>query len=100
MGWTKFFAIIFPELINLARKLFAKHGSNAEAAKLEIRNIHSQKAAIEEDRRAVDERRRRLAQMACEHPSPVKHETAEWCNLCGAFRMHESSLWLHPMDPR
>lgn len=100
LPWAKFATTILPDLVALARELFRRHNGNAEAARIEIRNIHSQKANIEADRRAVDERVRELARTACEHPSPVKHETCEWCNLCGAFRMHESTLWLFPMDPR
>lgn len=99
LPWAKFATTLLPDLVALARELFRRHSGNAEAARIEIRNIHSQKANIEADRRAVDERVRELVRTACEHPSPVVVENTEWCNLCGAFRHHNASLWLLPMGP-
>lgn len=31
---------------------------------------------------------------SCKHPTPVKSNLREWCNLCGATRIN--GLWLKP----
>lgn len=54
MIWAKFFTAIFPELIALAKELFARHAGDAGAARLELRNIRSRKADIEADRAKID----------------------------------------------
>jgi hypothetical protein len=52
--WAQFALQILPDLVQLARELFKRHGGDIEAARLELRNIHSRKAEIEADRAKID----------------------------------------------
>jgi hypothetical protein len=55
MDWSRFLIQLTPELVALARALFKQHDGDVAAARVSIRNIRSQKASIEADRRKVDE---------------------------------------------
>lgn len=55
LNWAKFFAAVLPELSELARSLFIVHGGNAEAARVELRQIRDHGEIRRANQRALDE---------------------------------------------
>jgi hypothetical protein len=56
LSWAKFFAILLPELSDLARELYRRHQGNADGARAELATIRDHGARLRAAEAEIDSR--------------------------------------------